>query len=90
MLDRNLIVVRLQGLFLSTHNSDVCTERVHINPQVYSGICKGVHATRVICPTIHMVDTNRISTELLHKGSIQLALVCVDERVLESELVGNA
>ena len=89
MLDRNLIVVRLQGLFLSTHNSDVCTERVHIDPQVYSSICKGVHATRVICLSIHMVDANGISTELLHKGSIQLALVCVDERVLESELVGN-
>jgi hypothetical protein len=84
MLDRNWI-----GLFLSTHNSDVCCESVHIDPQVYSGICKGVHATRVLCPAIHMVDANGISTELLHKSSIQLALVCVDERVLVGELVGN-
>jgi hypothetical protein len=82
-------VVRLQGLFLSTYNSDVCFEIVHINPQVYSGICKGVHATRVICPAIYMVDANGISTELLHKSSIQLALGCVDERVLVDELVGN-
>jgi hypothetical protein len=82
-------VVRLQGPFLSTYNSDVCFEVVHIDPQVYSGICKGAHATRVICLAIYMVDANGISTELLHKSGIQLALGRVGERVLIDELVGN-
>jgi hypothetical protein len=36
-----------------------------------------------------MVDANGIGTELRHQGGIQLALVCVDQRVLVNELVGD-
>ena len=36
-----------------------------------------------------MIDSNGIGTELLHDLGVELTLVCVDERVLVDELVGD-
>lgn len=36
-----------------------------------------------------MVDPNGIGTKSLHETSIELALVCIDERIIFLKLVGN-
>jgi hypothetical protein len=79
----------IKELFLSTYNAYVCFERVHVHKQVYPSCSKGVHASRVVCRRIDVVNANGIGTKLLHQVGIKLALVCVDERVLVDELVGD-
>lgn len=37
-----------------------------------------------------MVDSDGIRSKLFHQGSIKLALICVDQRIVGNKLIGNA
>jgi hypothetical protein len=39
---------------------------------------------------IHVIDPNRVRAQFLHEGSITLALLGVNERIIRPELIGNA
>jgi hypothetical protein len=73
-----------------SYKLDIRLEAVHINPNVYVVLSKGVHATRVVRRRVYVVDSNRVGSKLFHEGGVELALRGVRERIVFDQLVGNA
>jgi hypothetical protein len=66
---------------------DSCVEGLQINKQVYSSICERAHTTRVVSGRIDVVYSNGIRSQSLHGGSIELALIRIDQGVGVRQLI---
>ncbi len=72
-----------------SYQLDIRLEAVHINPNVYVVLSKGVHATGMVPGRVYVVDSNRVGSKLFHEGGVELALRLVHERIVFDQLVGN-
>lgn len=73
----------------SPYISDVRFEAVHINPNVYVVFRERIHAARMVCRSVHMVDSDGIGAQLFHESGIELALGRICERIVFVQLIGN-
>jgi hypothetical protein len=78
-----------------THSSrtylfDLGIEGIQVDPEIDPSIFKGRHAGLVVAIGVDVVDAYGVGSDLLHEGSIELALGVVDQRVIGGELVSNA
>lgn len=73
----------------SSYLSDVGRVGVHIHEEVYASLREDIHASIMVSRGVDMVHADRISTQLLHQGCVELALLGIDKRIVLSELIGN-
>lgn len=69
--------------------ADVRFEAVHIHPDVYVVFRKRVHAARMVCRSVHMVDSDCVGAQLLHESGIELALGRICKGIVLDQLIGN-
>ena len=89
-----LFIQGSEGLQIFQYIIAYCVELsckgIKIHEKVDSSVRKRAHAPLVVSTRVHVVYSDGIGTEVLHLLGVKLALVCIDERVVFGELVGNA
>ena len=69
---------------------DLGGESIEVDKQIDPCVREGRHASFVVGRGIHVVHTNGVGAQLGHASDVALALRGVDERIVGSELIGDA